>query len=437
MSPRPEPVPARAYVVWGVGLAVYLLAVFHRSSLAVAGLAAGERFDISASQLSTFTMLQLLVYAAMQVPVGLLVDRFGSRSVLLAGLLVMTAAQAGFALATTYPAALVARMFVGVGDALTFICVLRLVSSWFPLRRIPLITQLTGTLGQLGAVGAAVPMTWALSDLGWTRAYLGTASIGVLLAVAVLVALHDAPDRRSLRGPRLSVSAIRHSLTSSWAHPGTRLGFWMHFVTQFSATALSLLWGYPFLVQGEGRSPATAGALLTVIVVAVMAAGPVLGWLVGAHPWHRSSMVLVIVGAIVTVWTAVLAWPGSAPLPLLVLLAVVVGVGGPASMIGFDVGRTSNPPERLASASGIINQGGFYASLTLVITIGVILDWRTPGGGTGYGPDAFRWAMAAQYPLWALGLSQVWRYRRQARRVVDRATLQAGLGAEGVVKPPS
>ena len=159
-----------------MGLLVYLLAVFHRSSLAVAGLAATDRFDISASQLATFTMLQLLVYAAMQIPVGLMVDRFGSRSVLLGGTLLLTVAQSGFALAETYPLALLARVFVGMGDAMTFICVLRLVSTWFPTRRIPLVTQLTGTLGQLGAVAAAVPMTWALGHLGWTRAYLIAAS---------------------------------------------------------------------------------------------------------------------------------------------------------------------------------------------------------------------------------------------------------------------
>ncbi len=81
----------QAIAVWVVGLLVYLLAVFHRSSLAVAGLAAADRFDIGASQLATFTMLQLLVYAAMQIPVGLLVDRFGPRAVLLAGALTLTA----------------------------------------------------------------------------------------------------------------------------------------------------------------------------------------------------------------------------------------------------------------------------------------------------------------------------------------------------------
>jgi nitrate/nitrite transporter NarK len=426
-----KPTVRSAFAVWIVGLLVYLVAVFHRSSLAVAGLAATERFDISAAQLATFTMLQLLVYAGMQIPVGLLVDRFGSRSVMLVGLLLMTVSQTGFALAESYPLALLARVFVGMGDAMTFICVLRLVSSWFPPRRIPFVTQVTGTLGQAGALVAAIPMTWALGHLGWTRAYLLAASVGVLLGLVGLVVLHDSPGVRHLRGPSLSVAQVRHSLAASWSHPGTRLGFWMHFSTQFSATVLGLLWGYPFFVRGEGRSDEVAGLLLTVMVLAVMAAGPVLGWRVGVRPWHRSNLVLGIVSAIVVVWTVVLAWPGEAPLWLLLVLVVVTGVGGPASMIGFDLGRTSNPAERLASASGIINQGGFLASLLLVVAIGLILDWRTPGDSTLYTPEAFRWAMSAQYVLWGLGLTQVWRYRRRTRAVVSRDEL------EGVVRSPA
>ena len=80
MTRRTDTLPGGAWLVWVVGLLVYFLAVFHRSILAVAGLAAADRFDISAAQLATFTMLQLLVYAGMQIPVGLLVDRYGSRS---------------------------------------------------------------------------------------------------------------------------------------------------------------------------------------------------------------------------------------------------------------------------------------------------------------------------------------------------------------------
>ena len=255
----------RAWIVWGVALSAYLLAIFHRSSLAVAGLAAADRFDISAAQLATFTMLQLLVYAGMQIPVGLLVDRYGPRSVMLTGAIVLTLAQAGFALADSYGAALVARVFVGMGDAMTWICLLRLVASWFSGRRIPFVTAMSGTLGQLGAIGAAAPMTWALGHLGWTKAYLIAAAVSVVATAAVAIVVHDAPEGRVLRGPRLTFATIRDSLRASWAHPGTRLGFWMHFVTQFSATAMTLLWGFPFLVQrraphrGPGQPAAQPG----------------------------------------------------------------------------------------------------------------------------------------------------------------------------------
>lgn len=402
----PEQTSSRAWTIWAVALAAYLVAVFHRSSLAVAGLAAADRFDITAAQLSTFVMLQLLVYAGMQIPVGLLVDRFGPRAVMLVGAIVLTLSQTAFALAETYGQALVARVFVGMGDAMTFVCLLRLVNSWFPARVVPQVTLVTGPIGQLGAIIAAAPMTWALGSLGWTRAYLASAAAGLVVTIAVALVVHDAPHARSTRGPRMSWPFIRDSLNASWSEPGTRLGFWMHFSTQFSSTTLGLLWGYPFFVEGEHTSSASAGLLLTVMVVAVMVAGPVLGRTIATHPWHRSTVVLGIVWSIVVTWTIVLLWPGDAPTWLLVVLVIVAGVGGPASMIGFDLARTSNPIDRLASATGIVNQGGFFASLILVIAIGVILDHTDRN---------YEAAMSFQYVLWAVGLLQIWRYRRKAR----------------------
>lgn len=412
----------RAWLVWGIAVTAYFLAVFHRSSLAVAGLLAADRFHISASQLATFTTLQLVVYAGMQVPVGILVDRFGPRSVMLTGMLVISGAQAGFAFAESYPVALLARVGVGVGDAMTFICLLRIGAAWFPPRRIAVITTLSGTVGQLGTIVAAIPMTWALGHLGWTKAYLIAACAGPVVALVGLALLHDAPGRPHVRGASQSLRQVGASLRDSWRHPGTRLGFWVHFTTPFSANALGLLWGLPFFVRGEGRSDHAAGLLLTLMTFTVMVVGPVLGWAIGREPWHRSTMALGIIGATIVLWTAVLLWPGTAPLALLVVLVMVVGVGGPASMIGFDVARTVNPGHRLGSASGIVNQGGFIATLLLVLAIGWVLDWRTPTG-SDYTPQAFRWAMSLQYALWAVGLAQILRYRRRTRAVIDRVAL--------------
>ena len=329
----------------------------------------------------------------------------------------MTVGQAIFATTGSYPGAVVARVLVGMGDAMTFICVLRLVTTWFAPRRIPLVTQLTGVIGQIGAIIAAAPMTWALAHLGWSRTYGLAAAAGVVLAVILLFTVHDSPRERSMSGPVMSLTQIRLGLSQAWSHPGTRLGFWTHFSTQFSATTMSLLWGFPFLVLGQGLTHGQASTLLTVLVIAVIAAGPVLAAITSRHAWHRSDTVIAVIVAIAGMWTIVLAWPGAAPLPVLVVLMIVVGVGGPASLIGFDFGRTSNPPARLGSATGIINQGGFIASLALVIVIGMILDWRTPAGHT-YTPAAFTWAMSFQYVIWTLGLVQVWRYRRRARQRV-------------------
>src|ERR671911_1871326 len=153
--PTPRGASARAYAVWGVGLLAYAVAVFHRASLGVAGVEAQERFSAGASAVSLFLVLQLAVYAALQVPVGVALDRFGSRRMILAGAVTMAAGQLVLALATDVPTAVAARVLVGAGDAMTFISVLRLVALWFPGRRVPLITQLTGILGQLGSVAAA------------------------------------------------------------------------------------------------------------------------------------------------------------------------------------------------------------------------------------------------------------------------------------------
>lgn len=405
----------RARVIWSVGVGLYFVAVLHRSSLAVAGIAASERFGINAAQLATFVTLQLLVYAAMQVPIGLLLDRFGPRSVLTAGALTLALGQICFALATSYPLAILARTFVGAGDAMTFICVLRLVISWFEPQRIPVITQWTGMTGQLGAIAAAAPMSWALVHLGWTQTYLIAASLGVLLLGALLAVVHDGPGARHRRGPTLDLALARRNLSGAWSHPGTRLGFWVHFALPFSSSVFGMLWGFPFLVQAEHLGTGTAATLLTVMVVTSMLAGPVIGWRSAVRPWHRSTLVIAVLLAIMLVWAVVLLWTGDAPLPLLVALVVVTGLGGPASAISFDLARFANPPDRLGSATGIVNQGGFIAGLVLITAIGLILDALNSGGTSNYTPESFRWAMSSQYVLWTLGLIQLLRYRRRTR----------------------
>jgi MFS family permease len=405
----------RAWLMWALGVTAYCIAVFHRASLGVAGPQAQERFGATAAVLSLFVVLQLGVYAALQVPVGVLLDRVGSRRMIAAGGTVMAAGQILLAESHSVTLAVLARVLVGTGDAMTFTSVLRLVPAWFPARRVPVITQLTGLLGQLGQIAAGIPLVALLDSAGWTPSFLAAGVAGLALAVLVAIVLRDAPPGVRTPEPPATVAEVRVHLREAWREPGTRLGLWTHFVTQFSAAVFALLWGYPFLVKGEGRTPGEAAALLTVLVVASVAMGPFVGQLVGRWPYRRSVPTLAVVGASALAWALVLAWPGRAPLALLVLLVLALATNGPASMVGFDYARTENAPKRLGSATGIVNVGGFVASLTTIALIGLLLDLRRPGGTADYSLDDFRVAFAVQYVVWGVGLAGVLTARRRLR----------------------
>ncbi|MFJ4687747.1 nitrate/nitrite transporter [Streptomyces sp. NPDC088789] len=408
--PGDPPGGRQAVAVWCIGVAVYFVAVIFRTSLGVAGLDAADRFDVNASALSTFSILQLLVYAGMQIPVGLLVDRLGTKKVLAIGAVLFTAGQLGFAFSPTYGTALASRALLGCGDAMTFISVLRLGTRWFPARRGPLIAQLAGLVGMAGNLVSTVALAPLLHGIGWTAAFAGSALAGVVVLVLLLLFLKDHPEGHEPEPvPHLGVAYVRRQIAASWREPGTRLGLWVHFTSQFPAMVFLLLWGLPFLVEAKGLSRGAAGGLLTLVVLSNMAVGLVYGQIIARHHGARLPLVLGTVAATAVLWALTLLWPGAqAPLWLLVVLCAVLGACGPASMIGFDFARPANPPQRQGTASGITNMGGFVASMTTLFAVGVLLD----ASGGDYGV-----AFSVVFLLQGLGVSQILRLRRRVARI--------------------
>ncbi|MGW0749916.1 MFS transporter [Streptomyces sp. NPDC002587] len=410
MSALDPPGGRRAVAVWGIGVAVYFVAVIFRTSLGVAGLDAADRFHVNASALATFSLLQLLVYAGMQIPVGLMVDRLGTKKVLTLGAVLFTVGQLGFALSPSYDMALAARALLGCGDAMTFIPVLRLGTRWFPARRGPLMAQLAGLVGMAGNLVSTLVLAPVLHGAGWVAAFGGSAVAGLIVLVPLVLFLRDHPEGHgpppSARGTAVSGGFVRRQIRASWSEPGTRLGLWVHFTTQFPAMVFLLLWGMPFLVEAQGLSRTTAGGLLTLVVASHMALGLVYGQIVGRRQSARIPLALGTVGLTALLWASVLVYPGQrAPMWLLVTLCAVLGSCGPASMIGFDFARPANPADRQGTASGITNMGGFIASMTTLLAVGVLLD------ATG---DDYRVAFSTVFVLEAFGTAQILRLRGRA-----------------------
>ncbi|MEV6975448.1 MFS transporter [Kitasatospora sp. NPDC093806] len=407
-----------AWLAWSVGVSVYVLAVIHRTSLGVAGLDAADRFGIGASALSTFSILQVLVYAAMQIPVGLLVDRFGPRRVLLLGILLLSTGQLAFAFSESFGPALASRAVLGCGDAMTFISVLRIAARWFPAARNPLVAQLTGLAGMSGNLVTTVVLARALHSKGWTPTFTAIALLGAAVFALVALLLRDAPAPLAPLAPAGTPAAprlaVRRQVREAWREPGTRLGLWIHFTAQFPGNAFGLLWGMPYLVEGQGMTRAEAGGLLTLLVLANMGFALLFGRLLSRTARARMPIVLTVIAATGTLWAVVLAWPGGhPPLWLLVTVVLVMGTNGPASLVGLDYARSHNPVERFGTASGIVNMGGFIGTMITLFGIGVLLDALTPSGAGPYAADAFRWAFCWQYAPLALGTVMILRLRRR------------------------
>jgi sugar phosphate permease len=421
---------AKSWLVFWVGVFAYIAAVMQRSTLGVAGVSAVERFDATASALSTLAVLQLVVYAAMQVPVGVLIDRLGPRILITGGLTLLVAGQVVLAYAPSVSIAVIGRILVGAGDAAIFVSVMRLVSSWFSGPVVPQLSQWMGNLGQAGQILSAIPFAWLLHALGWTPAFLAAASFVALALVLALAAIRDRPAEATDSGRAESFREAFSSLKTSFRRPGTQLGFWSHYVTQSSGTVFALLWGFPFMVYALGLSEPMAASMLLVVVASGALIGPLLGLLSARYPYRRSNLVLGIVIAIGCAWTALLLWPGTPPLWLLIVLLVVLGAGGPGSLIGFDFARTFNPLRVLGSANGVVNVGGFLASFVMMFLIGLILDSQSPAGAGAeelYRLDAFRLGFLVQYLVIGFGVVMLLIARRRTRRrIVEEEGIQVG-----------
>ncbi|WP_258907981.1 nitrate/nitrite transporter [Actinokineospora sp. UTMC 2448] len=401
---------------------VYLLAVFHRTTLGVAGLEAAQRFDIGAAALAGFTVLQIGVYAAMQIPTGLLVDRFGPRVTLSCAALLMGSGQLLFAYAESYVPALLARGVLGLGDALAFVSVLRLVAAHYSPRRYPTLTAATAALGSVGNFAATVPLTLLLADAGWTTAFAVVGLLTAAYAGIVVWRVRDAPHgEEPQRSDAVGVRQTLDQVRQAWRVPGTRLRFWVHMSTCFAPNVLGLLWGLPYLVQVQGLTEPQAGVVLSLMVIVAMVCGPAVGELIGRHPAARMPIVLGYLGMATVIWTVIVAWSGSLPTPVTVTAIAVLAAGGPMSGIAFALVRDYNPLRRVGTASGIANVGGFGATTVASLAVGVLIG----GDAAAAGADDFRLAFAAVLAMLVAGAWRTTVWWLRARAVV-LAKVEAG-----------
>ena len=390
-----------AWSCWGIAAAFYLTGFYQRVSPAVMTGELMRAFGLGAKELGNLSAFYFYAYVAMQIPTGILVDTWGARRLLIAGSICAAVGTVLFGVTDNYIAACAGRAIVGGATAVGWLVLLKLATHWFPARRFAMLSGLGLLFGNLGALGAQVPLRLAIEHFGWRAVVLASAAaILAVCALAWALVFNDPADRHYASFAPLALQR-RDKLTIASVLAGFRQVFryrntWLIFFAQGGIVgpilAFTGLWGAPFLKVRYALPPAEAAAVCSVMIVCWAVASPISGAL--SDRIGRRKPIYWLGSAITTAgWLTMFYVPGL-PLAAFVTVAAITSLASGAVVLGFAYAKESVPVQFLGTISGAINIGNMIGPTLLQPGIGRILDQKWSGqmaaGVRIYGVENFQ-----------------------------------------------
>ena len=402
------PSPARAWLIWAVASAFYLVAYFVRVSPAVMSQDLMRAFHIGGASLGTLSATYFYAYVAMQIPVGILVDHWGSRTLLLVGTISAAIGCVIFGGTASFTLACLARALIGGATAVAWIVTLTLITHWFPGRRFAMMSGLSLMIGNLGALLAQIPLRLLVQRFQWRPVTIGSAAVVLLFAGLTFWLVRDDPTqigRQSYAPPPSKVpgEGVLRGVGEMFRYRNSWLILFAQGGLLGPVLAFAGLWG-PSYLAARYHLPATAAAGVdSIMLLAFAIASPLMGYFsdrIGARkPLYLGSAVVAAL-----CWAAMFLAPGVG-LPLFEVLAGVASFAAAACILGFAFGKESVPERCLGTVSGLMNMGNMFGVMLLQPAIGWMLDRAWSGqlshGVRIYSAAAFRSAFALAV-AWAL-----------------------------------
>ena len=377
-----EPISAPALVswgTWGLGALFYLLGFYQRVAPAVMTDQLMETFNLSASALGNLSAFYFYSYVAMQIPTGLLADRWGPRRLQSAGALVAAIGSFFFALGPTFGWVAFGRFLIGGAVGVAYVSLLKVAAHWFPPQRFAAISGLALLAGIIGAVSAGPPLRYLVELFGWRAVMFATALFTLAVAVAIYVFVRDDPRERGYAGfiptgssSYLASAGILEALRQVFRYRNTWLLALAPSGIVGPVLAFAGLWGVPYLSQRFGLSPAQSSMVTSGLLVSWALSGPILGALSDKIGRRKP---LYLAGAIVSLlgWSVAIYLP-NLRLWLVVVILLLVGVGAGGMIIGFAYAKESVPSALAGTVSGVCNMGVMMGPMILQPVMGMILD---------------------------------------------------------------
>jgi sugar phosphate permease len=371
-------------LIWGLAAAFYLYGFFQRVAPASLALDLMRDFGLTAAALGNLSAFYYYCYAGMQLPTGVLVDRYGPSRLFFFGALVGGAGALLFAMAPNTTLAAIGRGLIGGAHAVAWVSMLKLITHWFPAHRFGFMSGLSLAVGTLGAVLSGPPLRAVADDFGWRPIIAVSGLAALLLAIAIRRWMRDDPadtgheslaPEAARRGVR--PTPILQGLLEIWRYRNTGLLFWVNSGICGSFLTFAGLWGVPFLTQHHELSVQRASLVTTLMLVLFALGGTVIG--TASDRLRRRKSPYLAGAAALAVSFGVLAAAPAAPLSLLVpLLAVGAFGAGGGTALSFGYAKESVPARLQGTVTGAANLGVMTGTLVQMPLIGVILDlnWR-------------------------------------------------------------
>lgn len=367
-----------SFIVWGLAAAFYLFGFFQRVTPGVLTEELSSTFNLSRAALGNLSAFYFYFYAAMQIPVGLLVDRIGPRKILTAGCILGGLGALMFGFAPTLGWAAVGRGLVGGAVAVAWVSMLMLVAQWFSPSRFASMSGLSLAVGTMGAVLAGVPLR-ALSDLfGWRVVMGGSGVVALLLGLLIWVYVRDMPTQRNYKNhvakrPDHEVTLpLLTALVQALRFPAVWLIFWIPSGVCGAILTFTGLWGVPYLTTLHGLSVKEASLIVTGMLVAFAAGSLFFGAL--SDKLKQRKLPYLLGAALSISGFLVLGLQPELPLLLVSLLLWATAFGGGSMVLSFGYVKESVPHHLGATAVGIVNLGVMVGPLVQQPVLGLILD---------------------------------------------------------------
>ena len=389
---RTSPAVSQLYpwFAWFLGAVFFSYAFFQRMGTSVMVADLMRDFGVTAAILGSLSAYYFYAYAAIQIPVGVMVDRWGSRRILALGAATAGLGSLMFATADSLLPAYIGRLLVGAGGGIACVGILKFASMRFRPAKFGLVTGLTSMMGALGAVCGHAPMAFAVAAFGWRATMSAAAIFALALAVLLWLVIRDVPAPAlpaRQGGPRHGLGAILRN-PQSWI-----IALFGTCITATQST-FAALWCVPFMMQAYGLGRPAAAASASLLLVGWAIGAPSMGWFSDRIGRRKVPMVfgsgLALASFLVLVYL-----PG---LPLLAVQALILfhGMMSASMIIGFAIIREHSPPSAAGAALGFQNTANMISGALLQPVCGWILDLNWDGiedaGARVYSTAAFKTA---------------------------------------------